>query len=77
MSPIMRLLDAHGVHIERSAKDQRIYPDGSGIDVGVWTIPDEVAQRYPEYRLAENLQAIENGAILSSPPFPEVLRSPR
>ena len=73
----MRLLDAHGVRIERSSKDQRIYPDGSGTEVGIWTVTDEVAKRYPEYRIKENLEAIEDGAILSSPPFPEILRSPR
>jgi hypothetical protein len=39
-------------------------------------VTEEVAERYPEYRLKENLEAIENGAILSSPPFPEILRSP-
>lgn len=77
MSPIMRLLDAHGVAVDRSPKDQRIYPDGAGTQVGIWTIPDEVAQRYPEYRLKENFEAIEDGAILISPPFPEVRRSPR
>jgi Fe-S-cluster-containing hydrogenase component 2 len=77
MSPIMRLLDAHGVRIERSTKDHRIYPDGSGVEVGIWTVTEEVAERYPEYRLKENFEAIENGAILSSPPFPEILRSPR
>jgi hypothetical protein len=73
----MRLLDAHGVRIERSTKDQRIYPDGAGIEVGIWTVTEEVAERYPEYRLKENREAIENGAILRSPPFPEILRSPR
>jgi hypothetical protein len=78
LAGVMPLLDAHGVSVERSAKDHRIYTDGSGTHVGIWTIPDEVADKYPEYRLKENLAAVEDGTILNSPnpAFPDVAPAP-
>jgi Fe-S-cluster-containing hydrogenase component 2 len=78
LAGVMRLLDAHGVSVERSAKDHRIYTDGCGTHVGIWTIPDEVADKYPEYRLKENLAAVEDGTILNSPnpAFPDVAPAP-
>ena len=67
LTPVMRLLAAHGVEIERTAKDYRIYADGDGTEVAIWTIPDDVADRYPEYRLRESLEAVESGKNLNSP----------
>jgi len=74
VAPTMRLLNEHGVTIERSPKDQRLYADGSGTDVAIWNIPDEVADKYPEYRLKENLAAVEDGTSLHSPTpwFPDI-----
>jgi bacterioferritin-associated ferredoxin len=67
LAPTMRLLAAHGIEIERSTKDHRIYGDGDGTDIAIWTIPQDVADRYPEYRLRENLDAVESGQNLNSP----------
>lgn len=79
VAPTIRLLHEHGVEIERPAGDRRLYADGSGRDVAIWTIPDEVAEKYPEYRLKENLAAVENGTSLNSPTpwFPDVQPSVR
>jgi bacterioferritin-associated ferredoxin len=77
-APVMRLLEAHGVTVERPQKDQRIYADAGATQVGIWSITDEVARRYPEYRLKENLAATEDGTILNSPTpwFPDVQSAP-
>jgi Fe-S-cluster-containing hydrogenase component 2 len=74
LAPTMRLLAAHGIEIERSSKDHRIYGDGDGTDVAIWTIPDDVADRYPEYRLRESKEAVESGQNLNSstPMFPDI-----
>lgn len=79
VAPTMRLLQAHGVTIERSPKDQRLYTDGSGTEIAIWTISDEVAEKYPEYRLKENLAAVEDGTALHSPTpwFPDIQPSVR
>lgn len=73
LTPTMRLLEAHGVEVSRPYNDRRIYPDGC-TDVAIWTIPDDVADKYPEYRLRENLAAVESGESLNSPTpwFPDV-----
>ena len=74
LAPTVRLLAAHGVEIDRSPKDHRIYGDGDGTEVAIWTIPGDVADRYPEYRLRENLDAVESGQSLNSPTpmFPDI-----
>lgn len=74
LTPTMRLLAAHGVRVERSDKDHRLYPDGSGTDVAIWTIPDDVADKYPEYRLRANRAAVDDGTALNSPTpwFPDI-----
>jgi Fe-S-cluster-containing hydrogenase component 2 len=74
LTPTMRLLAAHGVHVERSDKDHRLYPDGAGTNVAIWTVPDEVADKYPEYRLRENRAAVDDGTALNSPTpwFPDI-----
>jgi Fe-S-cluster-containing hydrogenase component 2 len=73
LTPTMRLLAAHGVDVVRPYNDRRLYPDGC-TDVAIWNIPDEVADKYPEYRLRENLAAVESGVSLNSPTpwFPDV-----
>ena len=77
LTPAMRLLRAHGVEITRPAKDQRIYPDGDGVDVAIWTISDEVADRYPEYRLREDLDAVERDEVPPAVGFPDIRPSAR
>src|ERR1700747_1413194 len=50
LAPTMRLLAAHGIEIDRSPRDHRIYCDGGGTDVAIWTIPALVRDRHPGYR---------------------------
>lgn len=75
LTPTMRLLAANGVETERSDKDHRLYPDGSGVAVGIWSISEEIADKYPEYRLRQSQAAVEDGTSLNSPTpwFPDVL----
>jgi Fe-S-cluster-containing hydrogenase component 2 len=77
LTPAMRLLRAHGVEITRPAKDQRIYADGDGTEVAIWTISDEVADRYPEYRLREDLEAVERDEVPPAVGFPGIRPSAR
>lgn len=74
LAPTMRLLAAHGVEIERSPKDHRLYPDGGCTQVTLWSIPADVAEKYPEYRLRENLAAVDDGTSQHSPTpwFPDI-----
>ncbi len=76
LAPVMRLFKAHGVELERSAKDYRLYPDGDGTGVAIWTISDEVARKYPEYFLAEDRKAVEQGDV-KNPMFPDILQRPQ
>jgi Fe-S-cluster-containing hydrogenase component 2 len=73
-APVMRLMQAHGLTLDPDVKDQRHYADSGATEVALWTIPDDVADRYPEYRLRETLEAVESGAIMSEPTpmFPDV-----
>jgi len=73
-APVMRLLHAHEIIPDSEAKDQRHYADSGATDVAIWTIPDEVADRYPEYRLRESREAIESGTIMNDPTpmFPDI-----
>ena len=74
VAPVMRLLHEHGIDIDRPAKDIRIYGDGDGVQVAIWTVPDEVADKYPEYRIRESLAAIEQGRMTDATPlFPDIL----
>jgi Fe-S-cluster-containing hydrogenase component 2 len=74
LAGVTRLLAAHGIEIDRSPKDYRIYGDGDGIQVAIWNVPDDVADKYPEYRLREMREAVENGSNLNSPTpmFPDI-----
>ena len=51
MAPVQRLLQAHGGALE-PRKGHRWYP----IETGLWNIPDEVARKYPEYSIAEDIE---------------------
>lgn len=74
LTPTMRLLSAAGVQVTRSPKDHRLYPDAAGAEIAIWNIPAAVADKYPEYRLRENLAAVEDGRIRNSPTpwFPDI-----
>jgi ferredoxin len=61
--PVMRLLEAAGVKVERSARDWRVYPENAGMAIGIWNVPAEVADKYPEYRVRENQARLKEGRI--------------
>ena len=73
-APVMRLLEAHGIALDAEKKDQRHYADSGATEVALWTVPDDVADRYPEYRLCESMEAVEDGRINSEPTpmFPDI-----
>jgi NAD(P)H-nitrite reductase large subunit len=58
MAPVQRLLHAHGVAM-KPEKGYRWYP----VETGVWDIPEEVARKYPEYRLEEDRKQFREGAL--------------
>jgi NAD-dependent dihydropyrimidine dehydrogenase PreA subunit/bacterioferritin-associated ferredoxin len=58
MAPVQRLLQAHGASMEPK-KGSRWYP----VDTGVWDIPEEVARKYPEYRLEEDSAQFNEGSL--------------
>lgn len=67
VASVTRLLDANGTPVDRPAKDYRIYADA--LKVGIWNIPDEVDAKYPEYRLKESFEAIEEGRLNEPAPW--------
>ena len=75
LAPVMRLFKAHGVELERPVNDYRLYPDGDGTEVAIWTISDEVARKYPEYYLEEDRKAVEQG-VVANPLFPDIQQRP-
>jgi Fe-S-cluster-containing hydrogenase component 2 len=58
MAPVQRLLQAHGCAPEPE-KARRWYP----IQTGLWNLPDEVADKYPEYCLAEDRDQFREGTL--------------
>lgn len=58
MAPLLRLLQAHGADMSPSS-GHRWY----NTQTGVWNIPDEVARKYPEYRLREDAQSLCQGTM--------------
>lgn len=74
LSGVLRLLEAHGVELDRPAKDYRIYTD-SVTEVAIWTITDEVADKYPEHFLHQDRSAVDDGR-LEGLVFPAIRRRP-
>jgi Fe-S-cluster-containing hydrogenase component 2 len=58
MAPVLRLLQAHGRDMS-PPPGYRWY----STETGVWNIPDEVARKYPEYRLNEDAQSFCQGTL--------------
>ena len=71
-SPVMRLLQAANIPQERSPKDWRVYVD-TGLEVGIWNVSDEIAEKYPEYRIKENKERLKSNKI-SIPLFADIAR---
>jgi Fe-S-cluster-containing hydrogenase component 2 len=67
LTPVTRLLEAADVELERPSNDYRIYSDAT--KVAIWTIPDGVNEKYPEYRLKESLEAIDSGTMNEPTPW--------
>lgn len=71
LAPVLRLLEANGTPVERPSSDYRMY--ASAMEVSIWNLPAGVSEKYPEYRLAESLEAIEEGRMTEPMPwFPEI-----
>ena len=62
-SPVLRILRAAGIEVEPTPKSWRIYPDGLG--PAIWSVPKEVAERYPEYRIKESQVKLETEPLPS------------
>lgn len=77
LAATLRLLDAHGVELDRPARDYRLYTD-TVTEVAIWNISDEVADRYPEHFLREDRAAVEDGRLesLLPPLYPNIGRRP-
>ncbi|WP_329410205.1 4Fe-4S binding protein [Nocardia vinacea] len=75
---LVRMLRADGITVEPTPRNRRFYADSGAGDIGIWSISDEVAERYPEYRLKESRDAVEDGTIHNEPTpmFPEILPTP-
>jgi Fe-S-cluster-containing hydrogenase component 2 len=73
--PVIRLLDAAGIKVERNSRDWRVYPDHAGLAIGIWNVPPEVADKYPEYRIRENQERLRHGKI-EVPMFPNIEKIP-
>lgn len=74
LTPVMRILEAAKVELNRPDKDYRIYERGT--KVAIWNISDEVDAKYPEYRLKESREAIEAGQMTEPTPwFADILPS--
>jgi bacterioferritin-associated ferredoxin len=72
ITPVLRLLAAHGATLQRSAADYRICPEQAAGEVAIWSISDEVAAKYPEYYLAEDRRAVTQ-AVVENPIFPDIV----
>lgn len=73
--PVIRLLEAASIKVERSPRDWRVYPEHAGMAIGVWSVPPDVADKYPEYRIRENQERLKHGRI-EVPMFASIERTP-
>ncbi|TAL03230.1 MAG: 4Fe-4S dicluster domain-containing protein [Rhodospirillaceae bacterium] len=73
--PVIRLLEAASIKVERSSRDWRVYPENAGMAIGIWNVPPEVADKYPEYRIRENQERLKHGRI-EVPMFANIERTP-
>jgi len=58
MAPVLRLLQAHGIELSAPA-GYRWY----SVETALWDIPEEVARKYPEYRIEADQQLFDEGSI--------------
>jgi Fe-S-cluster-containing hydrogenase component 2 len=58
MAPMLRLLQASGADMT-PPKGFNWYP----AQAGIWEVPDDVVQQYPEYSIAEDRRLFEKGAM--------------
>jgi len=72
---LMRMMKVAGLEIETHPKNWRLYPKAADPRLSLWGISEEVARKYPEYRLVESRAALaaEN---LEMPQFPSIRRDP-
>lgn len=70
-APVLRMLEASGIEVVGDRKNWRLYPDGTPNQVSIWGITDEVAEKYPEYRLKESRDALVSEDLMM-PMFPTI-----
>ncbi|MDP6828404.1 MAG: 4Fe-4S binding protein [Kiritimatiellia bacterium] len=72
-SPVIRMLETAGFHTETNPKNWRVY--GDGLAPAIWNISDDVAEKYPEYRLKQGREQLKTEA-LELVGFPSILKDP-
>jgi Pyruvate/2-oxoacid:ferredoxin oxidoreductase delta subunit/bacterioferritin-associated ferredoxin len=61
MAPMLRLLNASGVEMKPSLK-----PKWYNVEAALWNVPDEVAEKYPQYRLKEDKTTFSEQNLMDS-----------
>jgi len=61
MAPVLRLLQASGADMSPPS-GYRWYPT----EAALWGVPDEVARKYPQYRLREDQKAFSHRAMIDN-----------
>lgn len=68
---VMRLMEQAGLQAQAQDKNWRLYPNGVDPRLSLWGISDEVARKYPEYRLEASREALKT-ETLEMPLFPSI-----
>ena len=61
MAPVLRMLQAHGLEL-KPPKGYKWY----NVNPALWDIPEEIAARYPEYRIKEDLEAFDHDGAMDN-----------
>ncbi len=69
----LRIMGAAGLDQPQERKGWRLYPDGTDVSKTLWNISDDIAAKYPEYRLSENKEYIKHHDV-ALPSFPRIRR---
>jgi bacterioferritin-associated ferredoxin len=64
MAPILRLLNASGLDVKPSSKHKWY-----NVKTALWNVPDEVCERYPQYRLKEDQATFSDSNLMDSMMF--------
>jgi Fe-S-cluster-containing hydrogenase component 2 len=61
MAPMLRLLNASGVDVKPPSK-----PKWYNVEAALWNVPNEVCEKYPQYRLKEDQTAFFEQNLMDS-----------